>query len=62
MSDAPKNPDHSDSRRRQVGSDQAEGDADGRDVARALYGGITEPEREPTPEEDGTTRDGDRRH
>jgi hypothetical protein len=51
MSDAPKNPDRHDDRRRQVGPEDE--DPDGRAVADALYGGLDE--HEPTPEEDGTT-------
>jgi len=55
MSESPKNPDRPDNRRRQVGTDPEEEQSspDGRAVADALYGGLTE--REPTPEEDGTT-------
>lgn len=57
MSDAPKNPDRPDNRRRQVGSEDEDGAApDGRAVAAALYGGITPDENEPGPQEDGTTR------
>jgi hypothetical protein len=51
MSDAPKNPDRTDDRRRQVGTEDE--DPDGRKVADVLYGGLTE--REPTEQEDGTT-------
>jgi hypothetical protein len=40
-------------RRRDLGEDEEE-TPDGRKVAHALYGGLTE--REPTSEEDGTTR------
>lgn len=47
-----KNPDHSDDRRRDLG-DEDEDTPDGREVARALYGGGEE--REPTDREDGTT-------
>lgn len=61
MSDPMKNPDSDEQHRRRREAGEKDDSPDGLSVANALYGGrslrsySTDHEREPTPEEDGTT-------